>query len=123
VRSLEGTRPDGDIQLGADGTLVVDAELERLFDYYLSTVGEKSIDEILAEIERELDRRLKPGPAEGAKRQLMRYLDYKRARLELEQNMQLGGGAVTALRVRFTAMQLRHTRFSTDEQRRLAAYE
>src|SRR4051812_13980530 len=68
VRSLEGTRPDGDIKVAAGDLLVVDAELGRLFDYYLSTVGEKSIAEIHAAIERELDRGLKPGPAEEAKR-------------------------------------------------------
>ncbi|UUZ46575.1 hypothetical protein LP420_21840 [Massilia sp. B-10] len=34
---------------------------------------------IRAEIERELDRRLKPGPAAKAKRLLASYLDYKRA--------------------------------------------
>ncbi|MFD2270070.1 hypothetical protein ACFS07_00330 [Undibacterium arcticum] len=42
VRSMDGTRPDGDLRLAAGDALVVDARLRRMFDYYLSAVGEKA---------------------------------------------------------------------------------
>lgn len=85
VRSMEGTRPDGDLKQGAEGELVVDAELGHLFDYYLAGLGEKDLNAIRAEIERELERRLKPLAASQAKRLLARYLDYKRALVGAEQ--------------------------------------
>ena len=87
VRSMEGTRPDGDLRQSAEGQLVVDAELGHLFDYYLAGLGEKDLQAIRAEIERELDRRLAPGPAARAKRLLGSYLDYKRALADAEKSL------------------------------------
>lgn len=124
VRSLEGTRPDGDIKVGAGDALVVDAELRRLFDYYLAAVGEKSLDAIRAEIERELERRLQPGAAMEAKRLLARYLDYKRELVEVEKNPQLAGSAIEAIRSRFAAMQqVRGRFFSAKENEGLFGFE
>ena len=40
VRSLEGTKSDGDLKVAAGDKLVVDAELARSFDYFLSAMGE-----------------------------------------------------------------------------------
>ncbi|ATQ73174.1 lipase chaperone [Massilia violaceinigra] len=87
VRSMEGTRPDGAVRQSAEGQLVVDAELGHLFDYYLAGLGEKDLQAIRAEIERELDRRLAPGPAAQAKRLLASYLDYKRALADAEKSL------------------------------------
>lgn len=115
VRSMDGTKPDGQIKVKGEA-LVVDAELGRMFDYYLSAVGEKSLDAIRAEIERDLERRLKPGPAAEAKRLLGRYFDYKRELAEVEKNTQLSGGTVTAVRGRLQAMQkVRSKYFSASE--------
>jgi lipase chaperone LimK len=116
VRSLEGTRPDGDIKVAAGDVLVIDAELRRLFDYYLAAVGEKSLEAIRAEIERELERRLQPGAAGEAKRLLARYLDYKRELVEVEKNPQLAGGAIAAVRGRFTTMRQVRSRFFNDSE-------
>lgn len=116
VRSMEGTRPDGAVTLGADGQLVVDAELGHLFDYYLAGLGEKDLVAIRSEIERELERRFKPGPAAQAKRLLASYLDYKRALVDLEQRLQPGAGLGKAARARLQAMQaLRQNYFSAAE--------
>ncbi|MDQ1815420.1 lipase secretion chaperone [Massilia sp. CCM 9210] len=87
VRSMEGTRPDGAVRQSAEGQLVVDAELGHLFDYYLAGLGEKDLQAIRAEIERELERRLAPGPAAQAKRLLASYLDYKRALADAEKSL------------------------------------
>ncbi len=113
VRSMEGTRPDGVIVQSDDGQLVVDAELGHLFDYYLAGLGEKDLGAIRREIERELDRRLKPGPAAQAKRLLGSYLAYKGALAELEKGMVASADMVTSARARLVAMQKLRASFFT----------
>jgi lipase chaperone LimK len=105
VRSMEGTRPDGDVKLDADGQLVVDAELGHLFDYYLAGLGEKDLGAIRSEIERELERRFKPGPAAQAKRLLASYLAYKQALAGIEQGLKPQADMAKSARARLQAMQ------------------
>lgn len=104
VRSMEGTRPDGDIKVGASEQLLVDAELGHLFDYYLGGLGERSLAAIVQEIEKELDRRLKPGPAQQAKRLLASYLAYKRALVDVERGLPHTADLLQAARQRMRAM-------------------
>lgn len=111
IRSLEGTRPDGDLQTAAGEALVVNAELVRLFDYYLSGVGEQPLDAIRREIERALDERLQPRAATEAKEVLARYLAYKQALVEVEKNPAIAGSAIDAMRGRLAAMQQTRARF------------
>ena len=111
VKSMDGTHPDGHLTVAVDDTLVVDAELRRMFDYYLAAVGEKPLDEIRAEMERELERRLKPRAAAEAKRLLGRYLDYKTDLLNVEKNPQVVGTGVSAIKARMIAMQQARLRF------------
>jgi lipase chaperone LimK len=113
VRSMEGTRPDGDVKLAPDGQLVIDAELGYLFDYYLAGLGEKDLAAIRSEIERELERRFKPGPAAQAKRLLASYLDYKRALAGLEQSLKAGPDMASTARARLQAMQKLRLNFFT----------
>lgn len=116
VRSMEGTRPDGDVRLGADGQLVIDAELGHLFDYYLAGLGEKDLQAIRAEIERELERRFAPGPAAQAKRLLASYLDYKRALADAEKTLAPQADLAKSARARLALMQrLRPQFFSASE--------
>ncbi|SHH66788.1 lipase secretion chaperone [Massilia sp. CF038] len=115
VRSMEGTRPDGDVRTNPDGELVIDAELGHLFDYYLAGMGEKDLRAIRAEIERELDKRLKPGPAAQAKRLLASYLDYKAALVNLEAGLKPGDMAAAA-RARLQAMQKLRLQFFTEKE-------
>lgn len=116
VRSMEGTRPDGDIKQAADGDLVVDAELGHLFDYYLAGLGERDLNAIRAEIERELDKRLKPAAAAQAKLLLGRYLDYKRALVGLERQLPQEADMLKAARARMAATQkIRAQYFSPSE--------
>jgi lipase chaperone LimK len=115
VRSLEGTVPDGKVEAAA-GEFVASAGLVQLFDYYLSAVGEKPLEAIRAEIERELDQRLKPGAAAEAKRLLGRYLAYKHDLVDVEKNAQASGGSLQAIRARFAQMQeARRRHFSERE--------
>ncbi len=123
VRSLEGTRSDGDLKTADGDNLVVDAELGRMFDYYLSALGEKSLDAIKIEAERELDRKLKPNAAKQAKRLLAQYLDYKRALVELEKDQKLSGSTAAIVKARLAAMQkIRAQFFSAQEAQGLFGF-
>jgi lipase chaperone LimK len=124
VRSLAGTTPDADLKVDAADALVVDAALGRLFDYYLSAQGEKTLPAIRAEIEAELGRLLKPSAAAEARRLLGRYLDYKQALAGAEIAMQKGTSPAHAARARLTAMQkLRSQFFSAAESAGLFGFD
>jgi len=115
VRSLEGTVPDGKIELVA-GEFAASAGLVLLFDYYLSAIGEKPLEAIRAEIERELERQLKPDAATAAKNLLVRYLAYKHDLVEVEKNAQAAGPSLQAIRNRLALMQdTRRRHFSERE--------
>lgn len=113
VRSMEGTRPDGDIRQSGEGQLVIDAELGHLFDYYLAGLGERDLNAIRSEIERELERRLKPGPAAQAKRLLGSYLAYKHALVDVEQQLKNGTDVAASARARLEAKQRLRLSFFT----------
>ena len=117
--SLQGTLPDGAVHVVQDDGVVADAQLIELFDYYLSTVGEKSPAAVRAEIERELDRTLRPPAAAAAKRVLARYIAYRQAMAALETDARLSGSDAAALKRRLAALGgLRAQYFS---QREIAA--
>ncbi len=116
VRSFEGTRPDGNVRAGEGSALSVDRELRNLFEYYLAAVGEKPLDAIRAEIERELDKRLPATSATQAKELLGRYLDYKRALLEVEKNAALAGNGTHAIRGRLLALEQTRRQFFSEQE-------
>lgn len=111
--SLEGTRPDGAVRVAPDDGIVVDAQLIALFEYYLSTVGEKSPSEVRLRIERELDRTLRPAAADAAKRVLARYLAYKQALATLEAGPGLAGPDAASLVRRLDALARVRAQFFT----------
>lgn len=124
VRSLEGTHPDGDIKVTDGDALIADAELVRMFDYYLGAIGEKPLDAIRHEIELELGKRLKPRAATEGKRLLARYIEYKQALVELEKNPQVTGPSLDAMRNRISMMQqLRARFFSAEESKGMFGFE
>lgn len=114
--SLQGTGPDGAVRVAPDDSVVADARLIELFDYYLSTVGEKSPDAVQAGIARELDRTLRPAAAAAAKRVLGRYLAYRQAMAGLQADPGLSGPDAAALKRRLAALRgLRAQYFSPRE--------
>jgi lipase chaperone LimK len=123
VRSMDGTRPDGDIRQDAADQLVINAELGHLFDYYLAGLGEQSLAAIQAEIHRELDRRLRPTAATQAKLLLEHYLQYKRALVDVERGLAPAAAASTpastpaaAARQRLDAMQRLRRDYFTEQE-------
>ncbi len=130
VRSMQDTLPDGNLQTlptgaatGATGMLAY-GELKRLFDYYLSAVGEQSIEAITLQIRSELDRRLSPAQAQKAQRLLGLYIAFKRELVRVESQPQLVGNGLLAIRGRFNAMQdVRAKYFSAEETRGMFGFE
>ena len=122
VRSMQDTLPDGDLQAIQKGLAASTSgglaygELKRLFDYYLSAVGEQSIETITLQIRGELDRRLPPEQAKKAQRLLGLYIEFKRELVRVESQPQLAGNGLQAIRGRFMAMQdIRARYFSAEE--------
>jgi lipase chaperone LimK len=122
VKSQEGTQPDGNLARTPTGTAADEntplpyGELRRLFDYYLSAVGEQNLPAITQQIQTELDQRLKPAQSKKARRLLDLYLSFRHALVDLEAKPALAGTAVSAIRQRMLAQQdLRTQYFSAAE--------
>ncbi|WP_322578544.1 lipase secretion chaperone [Rhodoferax sp.] len=121
--SLHGTVPDGAASLrgfnalpGASSGGLAYGALRRLFDYYLSTVGELPVEGIAQQIRSELDKSLAPEQAEAAKRLLLRYMDFKRELFALEQQFAKQAAGPHSLRQRFEGMQALRARFFNAEE-------
>lgn len=76
--SLQDTESDGGVTLDANGRLVPDLALRRLYDHYLSSIGERSIDEIRALLAARLDAITTPEGKRQALEVFERYLRYLR---------------------------------------------
>ena len=130
VPSMRDTLPDGQLQTlpkasapDAIGQLAY-GELKRLFDYYLSAVGEQSIEAITLQIRNEIDRKLPPAQAKKAQRLLGLYIEFKRELVRLESQPQLVGNGLQAIRGRFLAMQdVRARYFSAEETQGMFGFE
>lgn len=73
--SLVGTRPPS-VMLDAQGNLLVDLRVRDLFDYFLSAMGEESLDAISRRLAAHLQAELPPAAAERAWRLFADYLAY-----------------------------------------------
>ena len=130
VPSMRDTLPDGQLQT-LPAASAPDAisqlaygELKRLFDYYLSAVGEQSIEAITLQIRNEIDRKLPPAQAKKAQRLLGLYIEFKRELVRLESQPQLVGNGLQAIRGRFLAMQdVRARYFSAEETQGMFGFE
>ena len=119
VSSLAGTTPDGAATATAGNALVLDPALIRFFDYYLTTVGERPISAIQAQVEHDLDGRLAPHAARQAKDLFSRYLQFKAA-LKAQRPAKPTGRSVDILREGLRRMlALRATYFSEAESQAL----
>lgn len=130
MRSMEGTVPDGSLGSWRAGSHTDAAaplalgELRRMFDYYLSAVGEKSIKVITQEISAEIERSLAPASVARAKRIFGLYIAFKRELLDLERRPGISGQGVQAIRNRLLAMQdLRAQYFNAEETQAMFGFE
>ncbi len=123
VRSHDGTVPDGDLHLWGQGkglsTLgngLPYAELRRMFDYFLSGLGEQNLAGIVARIDQEIQAQLPAAQTPAAKALLRKYLAYKEALVALDSNQAAQGQGVDAIRHRFNAMLALRARFFTPRE-------
>jgi len=115
VKSMRGTAPDGQARADDANAVVADAELRNMFDYYLGAIGEKTLPQIRAEIELQLEHQLPRATVPSAKQLLGRYIDYKTALIELEKNPPPLNG-MSPMRARLMAMQQMRTRFFSPKE-------
>lgn len=132
VQSHEGTAVDGDLRLWGGGTARLSdvatglpyAELRRMFDYFLSAWGEQDLPAITARIHQELAQQLTGKAVDDARALLGKYLDYKRALVEIDSKPQYAGQGVGAIRERFAAVQaLRQRIFDPREDEGLFGFD
>jgi len=117
--SLAGTTPDGAAHATAGDALVLDPSLIRLFDYWLTTVGEQPIGSIRSQVEHDLDGRLGPRAARQAKELFARYVRFKEA-LKSQRPAKPVGRSVDVLREGLRRMQaLRASYFGEAESQAL----
>ena len=81
--SLRGTEVDGGIPLDENGEILVDLSMRRLFDYYLSLIGERDLVQIRILLKDQLLTKHSQINTEKALRYFDRYTDYLSALAEL----------------------------------------
>ena len=136
ARSLEGTEPDGSLRFFANlpASATVNAAdlpneaLKRMFDYYLSALGEADEASVLQQIGLEIDKNLSGAHARAARQLLGKYVGYKKALADLEQSLGRDGqsseGGIDSIRKRFEGMrQLREKIFDAREHNEMFGFE
>lgn len=114
--SLQGTEVDGELEVDAQGRLRITGGIRRVFDYFLSAVGEEPLETILKRIRAYLRHKLPAGAAADAERLLDSYIGYKRA-LDAMPQVQATPGQLDlpALRRQMQQLQSLRTQFFTPE--------
>ncbi|MDC7718312.1 lipase secretion chaperone [Vogesella sp. DC21W] len=108
--SLRQTAVDG--LAGAAGSSVMTRlQLKALFDYYLSTLGERSLDDIRHEILLQLEKRLSGPALADAQDLLRRYLGYQHALADLGKGMAGQAQTLDTMAARLQAVQQTRSRY------------
>jgi len=121
--SFSGTQVDGVFHVDGVGNLLISEDIRRIFDYFLSSIGEESLADSVERLQAYIAGQLEQ-PAEGQALALLeQYLNYKRELVQLERDLpQLP--SLNALRQREAAVQaLRARLFSTEAHRAFFARE
>jgi len=116
--SLVGTTTEGIATASAGASLVLEPGLIRLFDHYLTTLGERSLEEIRAQLARELAQRYAPAAARQAVDVLDRYIAFREALRAAAPAPPRGGRGVDLLRERLRAMRAIRSRYFGDAEAR-----
>ena len=99
--SLVGTQVDGNLRVTADGDLLINPAIRQVFDYFLTALGEESLDDIQARLAGHLAEQL---PSQAAQQAWALYEQYMGLREAMEQ-LPEHDGSVTAMRA---AIRQRH---------------
>lgn len=84
-RSLVDTEVDGELLADANGHLVISNGVRRVFDYFLSTLGEESLDSVVARIRAYIRNKLPQPAAAEAEDLLNKYLAFMDGLRSLQQ--------------------------------------
>lgn len=121
--SLRDTEIDGQLEVDAQGNLVITDQLRHLFDYFFSTVGEQSFEQASSGIRDYLASQLHEPALAQALDLLDRYIDYKTELVELERRFPMVT-ELDGLRAREDAVQrLRASLFNAQEHAAFFASE
>lgn len=122
--SLRGTAIDGAFLLDEAGNLVINQDIRRLFDYFLSTIGEEPYKRSIARLQQYIGEQLQEPARSQALALLAQYLEYKRELVQLERDLpqradlallRQRDAAVRALRARLFSAEA-HSAFFADEE-------
>lgn len=92
--SLSGTSVDGDLQVSANGDLLINPAIRQVFDYFLTALGEESLEDIQARLAGYLSDQLPPQAARQAWALYEQYMALRDAMEQLPEH----DGSVTAMR-------------------------
>ncbi|MGM0565020.1 MAG: lipase secretion chaperone [Pseudomonadota bacterium] len=119
--SLQGTQVDGGFRLDENGNLIVEPQVIRVFEYFMTTIGEESLDRIVQRVRRLIEAALPASAQDDAKLLLAQYLDYRERQAELLGSYSNSGDLAT-LREGFSQLkQVRRDVFGGEHARALFA--
>ena len=119
--SLRGASHGVALRSDAEGNLLVQDDILRLFEFYLAAIEEESIEALLQRIQWELASQLQDPARQQANDLLRRYLDYRLALMALPQPTTLDSDTLAAHLQQVDALRQQH--FSSVEQTALFAAE
>jgi len=86
--SLKGTSIDGMYPVDSDGNLVLSDAIKHRFEYFLSTMGEFPLEQVLQMVKEDISMNLQSPAKEQALKLFDDYVAYKYALVELEKNFE-----------------------------------
>lgn len=122
--SFVGTQVDGEFHVDAAGNLLISDDIRRIFDYFLSAIGEETIQASVKRLQGHITSQLQSPAREQALALLDQYLDYKKQLVQLERDlpqlasldaMQQREQAVQALRASIFTAEVHQAFFSGEE--------
>jgi len=85
--SFVGTEVDGSFRIDAAGNLIVSEDIRRIFDYFLASIGEESLDASVSRLRTYIDSQLQEPARARARTLLEQYLSYKLELVLLERDL------------------------------------
>ncbi|CAM3828039.1 lipase secretion chaperone [Ectopseudomonas alcaliphila] len=122
--SFVGTEVDGSFRVDAGGNLIISEDIRRIFDYFLASIGEESLDASVSRLRNYIDSQLQEPARARAQTLLDQYLSYKRELVLLERDlpqmtnldaMRQRESAVQALRARLFDGETHQAFFAREE--------
>jgi lipase chaperone LimK len=112
--SFDGTTVDGQFRVDSAGNLLISEDIRRIFDYFLSALGEDSLQHSIKRLQAYITSQLPIPASEQALALLEQYLQYKQQLVQLEKDLPQMA-SVDAMRQREQAVQaLRASLFSAE---------